>query len=86
MVIKPNSVSTKTTFKGECGVHAALLNMNTSSTGDQNTRLWSDKRRLLTGPDLCFCQNPKIEGMKKNEHGNGDVLLCISQVAVILSP
>lgn len=28
----------------------------------------------------------QIEGMKKNERGNGDVLLCISQVAVILSP
>lgn len=76
-VIKPNPVSTNTTFKGKCGCRRLCWRPKHEACGQT-------AERPLTGPDLCFCQNPKIEGMKKNERGNGDVLLCISQVAVIL--
>lgn len=31
-------------------------------------------------------KTPKIEAMEKDERGNGDALLCISQAVVILSP
>lgn len=64
VVIKPNHVSTNTTFKWKCGFMqfftcSALLNVNTVSAGDQNKRLWSDSSEAA---DLCFCQTPTDRG------------------------